>query len=182
MRRLLSGFVVAALTAVVASQAEAQGRVSGLFAVGAAAAADDLSEIDSTKTGWQIMVGGERAVIGDAFAIRLDGTFGFSKRESLFRESALLFGANLRLVWHLPIEFGPLSPYVMGGGGLLSYRYQPGQSGRDADAAFKNRFMAGGGAGLDFKIGSSTLFVEGRYETGDNRTLIPVQLGVRFGK
>jgi hypothetical protein len=182
MQRLLSGLAVAALVAVVGSKAGAQSRVSGLFAAGAAATADELSSRDSTKTGWQIMAGGERALVGETLALRLDGTFGFSKRESLFRESALLFGANARLVWYAPLKLGPLSPYLMAGAGVLSYRYQPGQSGRDADAAFTNKFMASGGAGANLRVGSSVLFVEGRYETGDNWTLIPVQLGVRFGK
>ena len=39
-----------------------------------------------------------------------------------------------------------------------------------------------GGAGVDYQIGGTSVFVEGRYEmAGDDRSMIPFMVGMRWG-
>jgi hypothetical protein len=42
--------------------------------------------------------------------------------------------------------------------------------------------LTSAGAGIDYQIGGSSLFLEGRYDMGaDNRAMIPLMLGARWG-
>jgi hypothetical protein len=66
----------------------------------------------------------------------------------------------------------------------MMYKRNPGETGLEDTPLFatKQRSLISGGAGLDWQIGGTSIFVEGRYDMGgDNRAFVPIMLGARWG-
>jgi hypothetical protein len=81
--------------------------------------------------------------------------------------------------------------YVLGGAGFMRYKRNPDAAGPEdtPDLTTRNRLMLSGGAGIDWRIGGTSIFLEGRYdvglkadgETGSARAFIPLVVGARWG-
>jgi outer membrane protein W len=190
MKRVLSFGAVALLFLVPAAEVSAQGKLSGFAALGAASTTGDLKDADSTKSGFFGQAGLEYK-ISQPLWFRVDASMGWNDRITNFEEDAYIWTFVARLQYWLPMGTETLRPYVNGGTGVMLYKRNPGETGLEDTPEFetKNRMMVSGGVGLDYRIGGTSIFLEGRYdmgfkkddETGSGRALIPVMLGVRWG-
>ncbi len=99
----------------------------------------------------------------------------------------LSFGLNGK--WNFPGQV--ISPYVVAGGGTATLSVSDLEATiQEAPATIvtglsnQTRFMANLGAGIDFPIGSRTLFLEAKYNwiftDNEKTTYIPVTVGVTF--
>jgi Outer membrane protein beta-barrel domain len=190
MKRVLSCVAVALLFLVPGADATAQGKLSGFAAIGPTTAAGDLKDADSTKSGFMAQ-GGFEYKLTPALWLRADASMGWNDRITSYAEDAYIWMFAGRLEYWLPFGTDKLRPYVNAGGGFMLYKRNPGETGLEDTPEFttKNRMMVSGGAGLDWQIGGTSIFVEGRYdmamkksdETGSSRTLIPIIIGARWG-
>jgi opacity protein-like surface antigen len=190
MKRVLSCGAVAVLLLVSAGDVSAQGKLSGFAAVGPTQTVGDLKDADSTKSGFIVQAGLEYKLTAPLW-LRFDASMGWNDRETNFEEDAYIWTFAGRAEYWLPITTGNLRPYVLGGAGFMLYKRNPGQTGLEDTPEFetKNRVLVSGGAGLDWQIGGTSLFVEGRYdmglkkdnETGSARAFIPIIVGARWG-
>ena len=184
MKRVIS-FGAVALLFLAAADATAQGKLSGFGAVGATTPTGDLKDIDGAKGGFGVMAGLEYKLSAPLW-LRFDGMMSFNEVESNFNEDAYLWTFALRAEYWLPLSLGSekLRPYVLGGAGTMLYKRNPGETGLEDTPEYmtKNRMLLSAGAGLDYQIGGTSLFVEGRYDMGgDNRSFIPLMFGARWG-
>ncbi len=190
MKRVLSFGAVACLLLVPVAGASAQGKLSGFAAVGGSTTAGDLKTADSTKSGF-FAQGGFEYKLTEPLWLRFDASMGWNERISVYAEDAYIWTFAGRLEYWLPFGSETLRPYVTGGAGWMIYKRNPGETGLEDTETMKtrNRMMVSGGAGLDYQIGSTSIFVEGRYdmalkksdESGSARTLIPIMIGARWG-
>ena len=190
MERVLSFGAVALLLIASASDMSAQGKISGFAAIGATSATGDLKDADSTKSGF-FAQGGLEYKLSEPLWLRFDASMGWNDRIGSYAEDAYIWTFVARAQYWLPMGSESLRPYVNGGGGLMLYKRNPGETGLEDTPAFetKQRMMVSGGVGLDYRIGSTSLFVEGRYdlgfkksdEEGSGRALIPIMIGARWG-
>ncbi|HEX9564672.1 MAG TPA: outer membrane beta-barrel protein [Gemmatimonadaceae bacterium] len=189
MKRVLSFGAVALLLLVPVAGASAQGKLSGFAAIGATTTTGELKDADSTKSGFFGQVGLEYKV-SEPLWLRMDASMGWNDRITAYAEDAYIWTFVARLEYWLPFGSDKLRPYVNGGGGLMLYKRNPGETGREDTPEFttKNRMMVSGGVGLDYRIGGTSIFVEGRYDMAfakdgeeGSRTLIPIMLGARWG-
>jgi hypothetical protein len=189
MKRVLSFGAVALLLVVPVAGASAQGKLSGFAAIGGSSAVGELKDADSTKSGF-FAQGGLEYKISAPLWLRVDASMGWNERITAYAEDAYIWTFAARLEYWLPLGSDKLRPYVTGGGGLMLYKRNPGETGLEDTPAFttKNRMMVSGGAGLDYQIGSASIFVEGRYDMAfakdgeeGTRALIPIMLGARWG-
>ena len=182
MKRVLSCGAVALLL-LVAADASAQSKLSGFIAAGPTATTGDLKDADSTKSGFMIQ-GGLEYKISAPLWFRVDASMGFNDRVTNFAEDAYIWTFAGRLEYWLPMGSDKLRPYVVGGAGLMSYKRNPGETGFEdlSQFATKWRSLISAGAGVDYQIGGTSVFVEGRYDMGgDNRAMIPIVIGMRWG-
>jgi hypothetical protein len=115
---------------------------------------------------------------------RADVSMGWNDRITNFAEDAYIWTFAGRLEYWLPLGSDKLRPYVLGGAGLMTYKRNPGETGLEDTPEYttKHRSLISAGAGLDYQIGGTSLFLEGRYDMGgDNRALIPIIVGARWG-
>jgi opacity protein-like surface antigen len=183
MKRVLSCGAVALLMLVSAAEASAQGKLSGFLAVGPTTTTGDLKDADSTKSGFMAQGGFEYKLTAPLW-LRADASMGWNDRITNFAEDAYIWTFALRAEYWLPFGTDKLRPYVLGGAGFMLYKRNPGETGLEDTEAFKtkNRSLISGGAGLDWQIGGTSIFVEGRYDMGgDDRTMIPILIGARWG-
>lgn len=190
MKRVLSFGAVALLLLVPATEATAQGKISGFMAIGASSPTGDLKDADSTKSGF-FAQGGLEYKLSEPLWLRFDASMGWNDRITAYAEDAYIWTFVARAQYWLPMGSESLRPYVNGGAGFMLYKRNPGETGLEDTPEFdvKNRMMVSGGVGLDYRIGSTSIFVEGRYdmafkksdETGSSRSLIPIMLGARWG-
>ena len=128
------------------------------------------------------MGGFQTPIAGPSLSLRLDSGVGFNDRESNFDESALLWTVNGRLSYALPVGTDKLKPYVLGGAGFLFYKRHPGKTGLDDKFGVERYTLISGGAGVDYTLGNTALFLEARYEMGsDDRSFVPIMIGARWG-
>lgn len=182
MKRVLSCGAVALLL-LVAADASAQSKLSGFIAVGAATTTGDLKDADSTKSGFMVQGGFEYKVTAPLW-FRVDASMGWNDRITNFAEDAYIWTFAGRLEYWLPMGSDKLRPYVVGGAGIMTYKRNPGETGAEDIAAFatKHRSLISAGAGIDYQIGGSSIFLEGRYDMGgDDRSMIPIIIGARWG-
>ena len=182
MKRVIS-FGAVALLFLAGADATAQGKLSGFGAVGATTPTGDLKDIDGAKSGFAFM-GGLEYKLTTALWLRFDGLMGFNGVESEFNEDAYIWTFAARAEYWLPIGSDKLRPYVLGGAGMMLFKRNPGETGLEDTPEYttKNGMLLSGGAGLDYHIGGTSLFVEGRYDVGaDNRAFIPLMFGARWG-
>jgi hypothetical protein len=183
MKRVLSCGAVALMFVVAAPELSAQGKLSGFLAAGPTSTTGDLKDADSTKSGFMVQ-GGFEYKLSAPLWLRIDASMGWNDRITTREEDAYIWTFAGRAEYWLPFGSDKLRPYVVGGVGVMLYKRNPGQTGLEDTEAFttKNRSMISGGAGVDWQIGGTSLFVEGRYDMGgDNRSLIPIMLGARWG-
>jgi hypothetical protein len=183
MKRVLSCGAVALMFVVAAPELSAQGKLSGFLAAGPTSTTGDLKDADSTKSGFMVQ-GGFEYKLSAPLWLRIDASMGWNDRITTREEDAYIWTFAGRAEYWLPFGSDKLRPYVVGGVGMMLYKRNPGQTGLEDTKAFttKNRSMISGGAGVDWQIGGTSLFVEGRYDMGgDNRSLIPIMLGARWG-
>ena len=190
MKRVLSCGAVALLFLVPGADATAQGKLSGFAAIGPTQSVGDLKDADSTKSGFMAQ-GGFEYKLTPALWLRADASMGWNDRITSYAEDAYIWTFAGRLEYWLPLGTDKLRPYVNGGAGIMTYKRNPGETGLEDTPAFttKHRVMVTGGAGLDWQIGGTSIFVEGRYdmgmkksdETGSARSLIPIIIGARWG-
>ena len=186
MKRLLSCFAVALLLVVSANNATAQIKLSGFAAIGPTTTAGDLKDADSTKSGFMVQ-GGIEYKLAAPLWLRLDASIGWNERLTNTAEDAYIWTFAGRAEYWLPLSINKLRPYVLGGAGFMLYK-RNGEAGT-ALYATNNRMMVSGGAGLDWQVGGSSIFVEGRYdmglkksdESGSGRAFIPIIVGGRWG-
>lgn len=182
MKRLVALGTAVLLLSTYGSVASAQGKLSGFASIGPNTTMGDLKDADSTKSGWMLNAGFEYPLVTN-LDLRLDTGVGFSDRVSNFEESAALWTLNARLEYWLPMGTEKIKPYVMGGAGLFWYKRNPGQTGLDDQLKVKRRSLVGGGAGVDYSLGGTSIFLEGRYEMGgDDRSFFPIMIGARWGR
>ena len=182
MKRVLSCGVVALLL-FVAADASAQNKLSGFVALGPTTTTGDLKDADSTKSGFMVQGGFEYKITAPLW-FRIDAGMGWNDRETNFGEDAYIWTFAGRLEYWLPMGSDKLRPYVLGGAGMVGYKRNPGETGAEDLPEFttKWRSLISAGAGVDYLIGGTSLFLEGRYDMGgDNRALIPIVIGARWG-
>jgi opacity protein-like surface antigen len=182
MKRVISCGAVALLF-LVGADATAQGKLSGFAAIGQTTTTGDLKDADSTKSGFMAQAGMEYKLSAPLW-LRFDGSMGWNDRLTNFGESAYIWTFAGRAEYWLPLGSDKIRPYVLGGAGLMLYKRNPGQTGNEDTEAgsTKKRSLISAGAGLDYQIGGTSLFVEGRYDMGgDNRSMIPIMIGARWG-
>ncbi|NUQ11146.1 MAG: outer membrane beta-barrel protein [Gemmatimonadaceae bacterium] len=190
MKRVLTCGAVALLFLVPAADATAQGKISGFLGVGPTSTAGDLKDADSTKSGF-LAQGGFEYKFNQTIWFRFDVSMGWNDRLGSFAEDAYIWTFAGRLEYWLPFGTDKIRPYANVGGGILTYKRNPGETGLEDTEPFttKHRLMASGGLGLDYQLGNASIFVEGRYdmamkksdETGSGRTYIPILIGGRWG-
>lgn len=182
MKRVISCGAVALLF-LVGADATAQGKLSGYAAIGPSTTTGDLKDADSTKSGFMAQGGFEYKLTAPLW-LRLDASMGWNDRVTNFNESAYIWTFATRAEYWLPMGTDKIRPYVLGGVGVMLYKRNPGQTGMEDTEAVstKKRSLISGGAGVDYQIGGTSLFVEGRYDMGgDNRAMIPIVIGARWG-
>ena len=182
MKRVLSCGAVALLL-LVAADASAQSKLSGFMAVGPTTTTGDLKDADSTKSGFMVQGGFEYKLSGPLW-LRADASMGFNDRITNFAEDAYIWTFMGRLEYWLPMGSDKLRPYVVGGAGIMSYKRNPGETGAEDTETFatKHRSLISAGAGVDYQLGGTSVFLEGRYEMGgDDRSMIPIVIGMRWG-
>ena len=160
-----------------------QGKLSGFAGVGPTSTMGDLKDADSTKSGFMATAGFEYKITAPLW-LRLDASMGWNDRITNWEEDAYIWTLAARAEYWLPLGTDKLRPYVLAGAGMMLYKRNPGQTGLEDTPAFttKNRTLFSGGAGVDWQIGSSSIFVEARYDMGaDNRAFVPIVLGARWG-
>ena len=190
MKRVLSCGAVALLLLVSAADASAQGKLSGFAALGPTTVVGDLKDADSTKSGFMVQ-GGLEYKLSAPLWLRFDASMGWNDRVTAFAEDAYIWTFAGRAEYWLPMGSDKLRPYVLGGAGFMLYKRNPGETGAEDTETYmtKNRVMVSGGAGIDWQIGGTSLFLEGRYdmgmkkdgETGSARAFIPLIIGARWG-
>jgi len=185
MKRVLScGAVALMISLVSGSDLAAQGKMSGFLSVGSTQTSGDLKDADSTKSGFTVQ-GGMEYKLTPSIWLRGDASMGWNDRISNFAEDAYIWTFAARAEWWLPIlNTDKLRPYVLGGVGTMLYKRNPGETGLEDTEAFMttNRMLLSAGAGLDYQLGGTSLFLEGRYDMGsDNRGMIPLMFGARWG-
>jgi opacity protein-like surface antigen len=182
MKRVLSCGAVALLF-LVAADASAQNKLSGFIAVGPTTTSGDLKDADSTKSGFMVQGGFEYKLTAPLW-LRVDASMGWNDRVTNFDEDAYIWTFAGRAEYWLPLGSDKLRPYVLGGAGIMLYKRNPGTTGLEDTPEYetKNRSLISAGAGLDWQIGGTSLFLEGRYDMGgDNRAMIPIVIGARWG-
>jgi outer membrane protein W len=182
MKRVFSCGAVALLL-LVAADASAQGKLSGFAALGPTTTSGDLKDADSTKSGFMAQAGFEYKLSAPLW-LRADVSMGWNDRLTNFAEDAYIWTFAGRLEYWLPLGSDKLRPYVLGGAGIMTYKRNPGETGLEDTPEFatKHRSLISGGAGLDYQIGGTSIFLEGRYDLGgDNRVMIPIVFGARWG-
>ena len=178
MKRVARNSWLLAAFAVLSASAQAQSKITPFVGVGANFAASDYTDVDSAKTGYQMMAGFDCPFLMKNLSLRFDGNLGWNGRETHFRESTYLAGAFVRLEYWLP-KMSILTPYVLGGVGLNYHKYNYGQSNNAPRSTTET--MVSGGVGTTFMVGPAMAFVEGRYDYGADLTRIyPLIVGVRF--
>jgi opacity protein-like surface antigen len=183
MKRVLSCGAVALFFLVSGADANAQGKFSGFAAVGPTTTSGDLKDADSTKSGF-IVQGGFEYKLSAPLWLRVDASMGWNDRIGIRNEDAYIWTFAGRAEYWLPFGTDKLRPYVLGGAGIMLYKRNPGEPGLEDTDTFrtKNRTLMSGGAGVDWQLGGTSLFVEGRYDMGaDNRAMIPIVIGARWG-
>ncbi len=190
MKRVLSCGAVAVLLLVSAADASAQGKLSGFIAVGPTTTTGDLKDADSTKSGFMVQ-GGFEYKLSAPLWLRIDTSVGWNDRLTNFAEDAYIWTFAGRAEYWLPFARNKLRPYVLGGAGFMLYKRNRGDRGLGDTETFmtRNRLMVSAGAGLDWQIGGTSLFLESRYdmgmkkdgETGSGRAFIPLLIGARWG-
>ena len=183
MKRVLSCGAVALMFLVSGSDLAAQGKLSGFLAVGPTQTTGDLKDADSTKSGFMVQ-GGMEYKLTPALWLRADASMGWNDRITSFAEDAYIWTFAGRAEYWLPFGTDKLRPYVNAGAGIMLYKRNPGETGLEDTEAYatKNRTLLSAGAGLDYQVGGTSLFLESRYDMGaDNRGMIPLLLGARWG-
>ena len=185
MKRVLScGAVALMISLVSGSDLAAQGKVSGFLAAGPTQTSGDLKDADSTLSGFMVQ-GGMEYKLTSSIWLRGDASMGWNDRVTNFGEDAYIWTFAVRGEYWLPfLNTDKLRPYVLAGIGTMLYKRNPGETGLEDTEAFmtKNYLMYSAGAGLDYQLGGTSLFLEGRYDMGaDNRGLIPLVFGARWG-
>lgn len=188
MKRVLSFGAVALLLLVPVAGASAQ-KISGFAAVGGSSVTGELKDADSTKSGFFAQAGLEYK-LSEPLWLRFDVSMGWNDRLGDYAEDAYIWTVGVRGEYWLPMGSDKLRPYLTAGGGIMTYKRNPGESGNEDSAPYttKHRMMASGGAGLDYAIGSASIFVEGRYDMAfakdgesGSRAIIPFMIGARWG-
>jgi opacity protein-like surface antigen len=182
MKRVIS-FGAVALLFLAAADATAQGKLSGFGAVGATTPTGDLKDIDGAKSGFGFM-GGLEYKLSAPLWLRFDGMMSFNGVESTFNEDAYIWTFALSAEYWVPMGSDKLRPYVLGGVGQMLFKRNPGETGLEDTPEYmtQNGTLISAGAGLDYQIGGTSLFVEGRYNMGaDSRSFIPLMFGARWG-
>jgi len=183
MKRVLSCGAVALLFLIPGADVSAQGKLSGFLAVGPTTTTGDLKDADSTKSGFMVQGGFEYKLTAPLW-LRADASMGWNDRLTNFAEDAYIWTFAGRLEYWLPLGTDNLRPYVLGGAGIMLYKRNPGETGLEDTPEFKtkNRTLLSAGGGLDWQIGGTSIFVEGRYDMGaDDRSMIPILVGARWG-
>jgi opacity protein-like surface antigen len=97
-----------------------------------------------------------------------------------FHESTALITGMANIVYHFQGSRPHL--YALLGVGYFGRRFSTDDP--DDEAINDSRFAFQVGEGLTFRVGSATLFIEGRFVSGtgeDPLRFFPVVIGVRFG-
>jgi hypothetical protein len=167
MKRILLPLVPFALAAVTATELNAQRRLVPYFGGGLASASGDLGE--GTDSGWIVFGGldwGIAAVPGLSIGVTVSYTSlpytGYDNDLSMpgvFGELGYLIGAT---------SSSKVKPYLRAGVGELWHKYDPGDLAPNAKT--EGEFGFGGGGGLSFVLGSSSLFAGAHYTYGTDDT------------
>lgn len=182
MKRFFSCGAVA-LMLLVAADASAQSKMSGFVAIGPTTTTGDLKDADSTKSGFMVQGGLEYKLTAPLW-LRFDASMGWNDRITNFAEDAYIWTFAGRAEYWLPMGSDKLRPYVLAGAGIMTYKRNPGETGSEDTPEFatKHRSLISAGAGLDWQVGGTSIFLEGRYDMGgDNRAMIPILVGARWG-
>lgn len=181
MKQVVSWGMAVLFVALAGADASAQGKLTGFAGIGVASPMGDLKDADSTKTGILVQAGLAYPIIDQRLNFRLDAGMGGAGREGNFKEQAVFWTLNTRLEYWLPKLGEKLQPYVLGGIGYLIYKRLPGQTGLDDQYDIERYTTVGGGAGIDYSLGATSLFLEAKYEVGsDDRSYVPILIGARW--
>jgi opacity protein-like surface antigen len=146
------------------------------FGVGPTFPSSDYA--DYAKTGFMI-VGGVTYEIAPNLDVYGEGAWGQNNHDTdgdKTNPSSIMAG----LLYGFGGEDAPVSPYVFGGGGMLTHRYSSDEFGSSSDTKFG--FQAG--AGLGFNLGGFDAFTEGRYTSasfdGSTTAFLGIVAGLSF--
>lgn len=122
---------------------------------------------------------GARIPLGSApVALRVEGTYSQTSHDGIGGKTKIIGGMG-SLVYSFKTS-GSVTPYVLGGIGIFNGKVDV--TGLGSTSETKVGF--GGGAGLRFPMGSSSLFVEGRWmsiqTSGSSLTYLPLIVGLSF--
>jgi hypothetical protein len=156
----------------------AHGQLRPAFFIGGGATVSTGEFGDYANTGWQALGGVELPLGNGPLSARVDAFYGRSSHQGDLGEGTKLPGATASLLY----RFGTSSirPYLIGGAGFISHKYDPGSSGFSAES--ESMFALAFGAGLGFGRGNVRFFVESRMIRGSEETsYVPIVGGVTIG-
>jgi len=181
MRKLIGRTVLLAALTLVPALAMAQGIRYGVGA-GLLMPLGDYKTAD--KMGW--VVGGDvtKWMTGGMLGVRVEASYSqTSEASGVTPHSSKIIGGMADLVYAFGTAAKQMRPYVLGGLGYYNVKVDVTGVG----SASESKVGFGVGAGLAFKmgVGSTRLFVEGKWTTvstsGTSTSFIPIRVGLRFG-
>jgi hypothetical protein len=186
MKRLSLAIAAAAL-ALLGSTASAQSAKSISIGISGGAAIPMGDFEDLYTTGYNGTASLMFRSVGSPIGLRIDGMYNrLSVRDDAtitipglgFIESASITAANANLVYSLPGT--GISPYLIGGGGIYSFKVH----GDDFDTDAENDFGINGGIGAAFPLSGFNTFIEARlhhvFTEGSSTQFVPVTFGISF--
>jgi hypothetical protein len=149
------------------------------------------------KTGWNVTVPIGWQSSDSPWGVRLDASydrvtgrsFGTGPASFALRDAGIWSG-QLDLTLLFPFGSNGTGLYLMGGGGVHHFSYGSGFNSSTpvpytgATSGSETKLGVNGGAGLNFSLGSASMFLESRYVSvftkGKNTNYVPIVLGFRF--
>lgn len=135
------------------------------------------------KVGW--LAGGDVTywLAGAPVGIRGDVQYSQTSHKGGIDGNSKIIGGLAEVVYAFDTKGSQIRPYILGGVGYYNVKVSVTGFG----SASESKVGFGGGAGLDFKVGtgSTLVFVEGKFvsvsTSGSSTTFLPIRAGVRFG-
>lgn len=143
------------------------------FGVGPTFPSSDYA--DYAKTGFMI-VGGVTYEIVPQLSVYGEGGYGQNNHDTegdKTNPSTIMAG----LLYGFGGDNAPVSPYVFGGGGMLTHKYSSDQF----EGSSETKFGFQGGAGLGFNLGGFDAFAEGRYTSASFDGFATAFMGIVVG-
>jgi opacity protein-like surface antigen len=169
---LVSLGVIALAAAVIPATASAQ-----FVYVGGGASVPIGDFKDYAKTGWLAQVGlGYMIPSVNGLMVSAEGFYGSNKHTDVDGDKTNII-AGMATVGYIFMPDKKVSPYVLGGAGFQSHKFDPATG----ESETSTKFGYNGGLGLSFTLNPTIGFwVEGRILGSKDSKMIPLQAGFSF--